>query len=241
MKLTLFFGYIVSYAAAVAAPIFIDPVLTTHVRYGPRSYPFAPLTVLILIVLAVSEFRMLRRIEHSNLLYKSLIPYSVCLAVTLPLFGPEWLHGNITFVWWNVLLISAMGITIEISSKDLLLDDNRLQTPAAAQREYLREAISMSKQTIFALLAIYMGFVIGWYSRVLDNVKEIVMEDGESFLLSRNVDALFWGITLYFMVCPVYSAFQTTHRLLKQMKRIGEQGDSPEGNRGQAIKAGGRE
>jgi hypothetical protein len=225
MKYFLFFGYVVGYIMAVVPPIFLDPILSTHVRYGPRNYPLAPFTVLILALLGVAEVIVLRRAKRPHQLYWSLLPYGFAFILTLPIFLPEMPHGNVAGVSLTLLGISAIAIFVTSVSENVGLDNSKLRPGDGDQREYLKEALSASKQLTFGLLAGYVGVIISWYAVAIQYLKGIVTEPGELFLLSSNASLQFGLMSVYYFVGPLNCSFQMTKRLLEQMKRIAQQAD----------------
>ena len=187
MKRILFYGYFLGYIIAIAGPIFLDSKLSLHVCYGPGFYLLVPLVFLSLAVLIAAEYVVLRYAKRAVDLYWSLVPYAIAFALSLPIFLPEMPHGNLTFVYLIVLTLSAAAISLRANMDRLLLDSTALRRDDPDQREYLREALSFSKQLTFALLAAYATVIITWYSRTLGFIKGTVFAPGEIFLLSVNV------------------------------------------------------
>jgi hypothetical protein len=229
MKRILFYGYLISYILQVSGPAFIDPILTTNVRYGVRTYPHALLTFPILVALVSAEFVILRWAKRTSELYLSLIPYSIAFVLTLPIFLPEFPHANVSFVYVSGLVLSTVTIAIQGNFKSLCLDSPPLQSNSGNQIEYLKEALSISKQTMVTLLAAYAGLVIAFYSRMLTLNQTAVTNPGEMFLMSMNTGFQFGWISIYFLIGPVYCAFQTSMQLLSQLKIIAQQGASADG------------
>jgi len=229
MKRILFYGYLTGYILQIVGPIFIDPLLTTNVLYGVRTYPYVILTIPIFLILVSAEYAILNWAERTKDLYWTLVPYSVAFALTLPLFVPGFPHANVTFIYVCGLVISALAIAIQQNIEGLRLDQSALQTGGRQLVDYLKEALSLSKQIMVALLAGYAGLVITFYSRMIALNGITVSNADEVLLMSMNTGFHFGWISVYFLIGPVYCTFRTTIQLLSQLKTVVHNGALADG------------
>jgi hypothetical protein len=223
MKLILFFAYLTGYILEVAGPIFGDPLLTSSVN-GARSYSFAPLTIPILIALAIAECIVLRKAKNIVDLYRSLIPYSVAFVLTLPIFIPGFPHPNVCFVYLCCMFLAAATMTLQHKLEKICLKDPQSHHTNGNAIVYLKEAMSTLNQVMITILTVFAGFAIAFYSEMIVMNRATVTAPKDVWLMSMYSGFQIGWISLFFMVGPFFCVFQITMKLLGQMKQIAEKG-----------------
>src|ERR1043166_11325 len=126
IKVLIIVGHAIGYPLAVFAPIFIDPVLKSHVVYSTRSYPYALLCVPIYVTLLFTQFLILRRHSALKSLYASVCIFFSSIIVSLPIFLPEFPHGNVLAVGIMTAFLSAFAIFVWSIGERIFLDKKSL-------------------------------------------------------------------------------------------------------------------
>src|SRR5664279_1774035 len=188
IKIVLFGGYILAYLLAIFAPIVIDPLLSSHVLFHSRVYPYKPFCLLILIFLVTSQAIFLKRAETTKQLYGSIGIFLLCIALTLPLFLPEFPHGNIAIVGIATAILSAPTVFVWSIGTAIVPEEDE----TAAGREtidYIKSLLTFVRQGAFAGVTLFGALFFAGYSTGFSYVESTVDPKAkyEIFLLKANV------------------------------------------------------
>jgi hypothetical protein len=94
-----------SFLASSLPPVFVDPLLEHHVRYGARQYPLA---LWFIVPLCVLTFMLTSKaMSRSKSFVLVLLPYLCAIAILVPVFRPEVPHIYIIdeSILWLVIAI----------------------------------------------------------------------------------------------------------------------------------------
>src|SRR3972149_3875882 len=186
IKLVLFFGYLIGYPLAVIAPIYIDPLLKSHVQFGSREYPYAFFCLPIYATLIATELIIMKRFTTVKSLYVSVGVFFLAIIVTFPIFLPERPHGNVLFVGVSTVFFSAFSIFAWELRKKVFEYTQLLQRPKGSVIEYLKVLTSFVRQGALGALALFGALFFAAITSVQNYNQWIVQDKSEVFLLNYN-------------------------------------------------------
>jgi hypothetical protein len=237
IKIVLFAGYAIAYFVALAGPVFFDPLLSSHVMFPSRHYRYWYLCLPIYGVLLAAEAFCLRKAQTVRLLYFSIIIFLAAIALSLPIFVPEFPHGNLVSVGITSAAFSAISIFIWSMGEELMLEQQSLQAAGNHSLDYIKEVSAFLRQAAFAAVALFGVLFIGSFTTAFGYVQGIATSEADRFLLNANV-ALQIGFYTIYVICGAFRYFFMTNvRILRQFKEIAFQLDRSPGRDPQSSKA----
>src|SRR6202035_2991599 len=186
IKVLLFTGYALSYLLAVGAPIVIDPLLTSHVTYPSRHYPFAYLCAPIFVFLLIAEFIILRLTKNLAALYGSVAPFLAAILLSFPIFLPEFPHGNIFAVGSTTAFLSLLTMFVWSMCNHISEDAKSLTSTGQASFEYLKTLFAFARQGAFACVTLFGALFFAAFTTEFKYSETTVTEKSEVFLLNIN-------------------------------------------------------
>ena len=147
----LFFCYAIGYLLAAVPPLFIDPLLKSHVLYPrPRHYDYALACIPIFLLLVLAESALLIRARGVRVLYTSASVFLVAILLTVPILRPELPHGNLVAVGIETICVAGFAVFVWSIGERISSDTNSLQSAGPATFEYLKALLSFARQGAFA-------------------------------------------------------------------------------------------
>lgn len=186
-------------AIALLPPLLLDPKLSTHVRYGTRTYTTFSTVSIVAICVTVFPvtFWFLRLNATANWLFLPLLPLFIGLLLSLPLLKPECPHGNVMFVGTVWLLVSFYWhwlhcrISIPISSQAISI-------------EYIKAQLAFCQALLLGQLAAFLVLIVTAVINLHKANHEIVTSTSDIFLLNRYTDFVMGAVSMLFFLGPVY-------------------------------------
>lgn len=186
IKILLFLGYALSYLLAVVPPIVIDPLLKSHVTYPSRHYSHAYLCALIYASLLVAEFIILRSTKKLATLYASVGPFVAAIALSFPIFLPEFPHGNVFAVGSTTAFLSLFTVFVWWMCSHISADAQSLTSAGQASFEYLKTLFAFARQGAFAGVTLFGALFFAAFTTEFKYSETTVTEKSEVFLLNIN-------------------------------------------------------
>lgn len=225
IKALLFVGYAVGYLMAVFGPVVLDPLLKSHVLFSARTYPHAFLCIPIYVIMLGTQLLIFRLITTLTKLYTSVIVFLAAICVSLPIFLPEFPHGNVLFVGIMTTFLSSFAIFVWSISNQIAINPRALGSAGVATLEYLKALFAFVRQGAFAGVALFGALFFAAYTTGFKFVEAVVTDKSDLFLLNSNVGVQIALYAIYCIVGPIRYFFSTSLRILIQFREIAEQLD----------------
>jgi hypothetical protein len=220
IKILIFVGYAVSYILAVFGPIFIDPILKSHVLFGQRTYPCAILCIPIYTALLLCQSILLWRGSTTKSLYMSVVIYIISILLTFPLFLPEFPHGNVFSVAMTSSFLSAFTIFVWWICNNISIDDREIRKAGTNTLDYIKTLFAFARQGAFAGVALFGALFFASYATGFKFIEAVVTEKSDIFLLNANVNAQIAFYATYCVVGPIRYFFMSSMKILGQYREL---------------------
>jgi hypothetical protein len=220
VKILLMFGYAMAYPLAVLAPILLDPRLATHPAFPARTYPRAWLCLPIYIFLLGLVLAMFKLKSTTSALYWSICAFASAIVISLPIFLPEFPHGNLLAVGTVTSLLFAFTIFMW-SACEAICTDASTVSAGDANLGYLKELLSFVRQTTFAGVGVFSGLLYGVFTLEFEYINNIANNNqSDKFLLSLNAGAQVAFYAIFAVAGPFRYFFLTSMRVLSEFKKM---------------------
>jgi hypothetical protein len=220
IKILLFLGYAVGYPLAVLPPIFMDPLLKSHVLFASRSYVHARWCIAIYLLLICGQSILLTRSQRIRSLYFSVCGFMISIVVSLPLFLPEFPHGNLFAVGITTTFLSAFSIFVWSIGLQISIDPESLKSSGEATFDYIKALFSFVRQGAFAGVALFGALFFAAFSTEFKYVENTVTDKRDIFLLNLNIALQVAFYTLYSVGGVVRFFFNMNLHILSQFKDV---------------------
>ncbi len=220
IKILLFIGYAIGYPLAVLPPVFMDPLLKSHVLFASRTYVHAGWCIPIYLLLVCSQAILLKRSQRVRSLYLSVCGFIVSIVASLPLFLPEFPHGNLFAVGVTTTFLSAFSIFVWSIGIQILIDPESLKSSGDATFDYLKALFSFVRQGAFAGVALFGALFFAAFSTEFKYVENTVTDKRDIFLLNLNIALQVAFYTLYSVGGVVRFFFNMNLHILSQFKEV---------------------
>ena len=209
LRLKVAFFNAVGLLVAIGSPAVFDPLLTTHVQFGARHYPYVGWLLLLCPVAFVGTyFSLTKRAPIRN-------PLVSILWVAIPgigaafAFPPERPHFGVLTWTFGYCLLSFLTVFFR-QSRDgyLYLEDP--DVPFDSKLERLKATISTWQQLTIYSLAGYLAFVIFQISIIWTISQVIVTAQNEKFLFGELCGMQIAIFSVFVIMGPLNEAFQMT-------------------------------
>jgi hypothetical protein len=222
IKIVLFGGYILAYLLAIFAPIVIDPQLASHVLFPNRVYPYKLFCLPILFFLVTTQaIFLLKRAQTTKQLYASIVLFLFCIGLTVPVFLPEFPHGNVIIVGVATAILSALTAFVWSIGTAIVPEED--ETTAGRETiDYIKSLLTFVRQGAFAGVTLFGALFFAGYSTGFSYVESTVDPKAkyEIFLLKVNVGLQVGFFGLFSVVGILRYFFLMTLGIMKQFKRI---------------------
>jgi hypothetical protein len=225
IKILLFLGYALSYLLAVVPPIVIDPLLKSHVTYPSRHYPHAYFCVLIYASLLIAELIIFRSAKKLVTLYASVGPFLVAIAISFPIFLPEFPHGNIFAVGSTTAFLSLFTIFVWWMCNHISGDAQSLACAGQASFEYLKTLFTFARQGAFDGVTLFGALFFAAFTTEFKYSETTVTEKSEAFLLNINAALQIAFYATYCVMGAVRYFFVMNLDVLARFKEIATEMD----------------
>jgi hypothetical protein len=220
IKLLLWFGYAIAYPLAVLPPIVIDPLLRSHVYYSSRQYPYAFLSIPIFALLLAAQYLWLRTAKSVKSLYASVGIFFLSTLMTLPLFQPEFPHGNVITVGVLASFFCSFSIFVWSIGRQISIYTEGLTSEGTGTVEYMTALSGFVRQGAFAAVALFGALFFGAFATLFGYVESVVTEKADLFLLKYNTAFQIGFYAMYSLVGPVRYFFMMNLYILSEFKKI---------------------
>jgi hypothetical protein len=235
VKILLMFGYAMAYPLAVLAPILIDPRLATHAAFQARTYPRAWLCLPIYIFLLGLVLAMFKLKSTVSVLYLSICTFASAIVISLPIFLPEFPHGNLFAVGTVTSLLFAFTIFMWSACEGICMDAKSTVGAGDASLSYLKELLSFVRQTTFAGVGVFSGLLYGVFTLEFEYINNISSNPSDKFLLSLNAGAQVGFYAIFAVAGPIRYFFLTSLRVLSDFKKMAARLDHHTASNSQVV------
>jgi hypothetical protein len=232
IKILLFVGYAVGFVLSVFAPIVIDPILKSHVLFAPRHYPYAPLCLPLYISLLATQLIIFKKWNSIRSLYLSVLVFVCFIAATLPIFLPEFPHGNIFSVGMVTAFLSSFSIFVWSISNRIMIEDEVIEAADSNTLEYIKTLFTFVRQAAFAGVALFGALFFASYTTGLKFVEAVSTDKSDVLLLNSNIYAQITVAAFYCVIGPLRYFFISSMKILDQFKDITTRLDQRSANKG---------
>jgi hypothetical protein len=205
-----------AYLWATLPPLFIDRSLTHNVRYPyAREYPGAIYYIIPVSIATILITYIWMRKRKSIL--AGLCPFALALTGSMPIFRPEFPHGQLLHAGGLWLVVGGLTLwihTLEIGDKsESSLRSNLIDK--IARVEYLKEELQYWRTILLVIAGGYIALVLSWVNFAIQYNKELVGGNAsEAFVLDTLAIS---GITLCSIAVLVGPIAEATKRHRKAL------------------------
>jgi hypothetical protein len=225
IRSVLLAGYFFGYPLAVVPPILIDHLLTTHAVFDPRNYAHSILCVPIYLVFLTLVLVVFKLGANVITLYVSICMFAIAIAVSLPIFRPEFPHGNLVAVGTVASLLFAFTTFVWSVGDGICRDAKSTAGASDASLGYLKELLSFVRQASFAGIGLFSGLLYGAFNVEFGYINSIASDESDKFLLQINAATQIAFYAIFAAVGPVRYFFLMSLRVLSDFKRIATKSD----------------
>lgn len=212
------FGYVLSVVGAT----FVDARITSHVRYGPRAYPYGYWISLLAIPLFTSTTMLLRAARTRGWrCAASFLPLLVTVLGSEWVFAPEIPHQGMTGSALMYGFAALIATWLRNTKPDMgYITDTSL--PLQVRLEGLKSAITLWQGLAIATCAAFLAGVVPWSIAVSNTNARVVTAARDLFLV--DVVAMFHAIAISVavLICPIREVVMVVVRLTTLFQRIRE-------------------
>jgi len=190
------------YLLATTPQLFLDPRLSSHVKYPSRTYPLSwmiwPIATLLLVFTLVIAIR-----ARPFRFIKTTLPFLFSGVASIPIFKPEMPHGNLMFVTGIWFVIGTVTIWIH----DTPIVDPSTEQPqpsSAAQLEFIKEQTAIWKNCALGLIAVYLGMISSAMKELHTFNGTFVSKPEELFLLNMNSKFEIIVMSIFMFIGPIF-------------------------------------
>jgi hypothetical protein len=226
IKALLFIGYLFGYPLAIAGPVLVDPRLESHVVFHSRTYPHAILCIPIYVVSLALVLTLFKLKSNLRTLYLSVCIFLVAVVASLPIFRPEFPHGNLLAVAIVAGLLFAFTIFVWSVGQAICADAKSAVGEGEATLGYLKELLSFVRQATFAGIGVFSGLLYGAFTVEFEYINTIATSAPDKFLLRINAAAQIGFYAIFAVAGPVRYFFMMSLRVLSNFKEMANRLDS---------------
>jgi hypothetical protein len=225
IKILLLAGYAAGYIVAVSAPIFIDPLHKSHVVYSSRNYPHAILCVPIFLLLFTVEIFILKSAKTTLRMYLSACVFLTSIAISLPIFLPEFPHQNLFAVGTTTTFLSGFTIFVWSIGDRINLSEDILKSAGVATFDYIKAVFTFMRQAAFAGVALFGALFFAAFATEFKYDTTTVTDKSDQFWLMLNTSLQLTFYTTYLVVGSLRYLFMMALKTLSDFKYVAAQID----------------
>jgi hypothetical protein len=210
----------VGYATGVCGVSVIDPILTSHVLFGSRHYPYAWVWWLLSPLTFIAPYVLLRRYraKHSTAII-SVAPLAILGVIASFFFPPERPHAGILFSALGFALIAFLTAWLSFSPGDYrFLVDCTIPFPCRLER--VKASVSWWQSIAVYSTMGYMAFAISWAYVLLVSVPQIVDKPADRFFLQKALILEVFITSFCVLLGPLWELFSIATVALSQITKI---------------------
>jgi hypothetical protein len=228
LKILLFVAYAIAYPLAVLPPIYMDPLIKSHIFYGPRHYDRWYLCIPIYLGLIGTQLFLLfflrksslKKLEGFGSLYSSVGMFLISIAVSQPIFLPELPHGNLLNVGSVTSFVSTLTIFAWWVGEQMSVDDEMVKSGGAQTFEYMKSLFAFVRQGAFAGVTMFGVLFFAAFSTEFEYSKTMLSDKQDIFMMNLNIAAQIAFYASYSVAGVVRYFFMMNVRLLEQFKEL---------------------
>jgi hypothetical protein len=236
LKILLFVAYAIAYPLAVLPPIYMDPLIKSHIFYGPRHYDHWYLCIPIYLgLIGIQLFLLfflrkssLKKLESFGSLYSSVGVFLISIVVSQPIFLPELPHGNLLNVGSVTSFVSALTIFVWWVGEEMSVDDEMVKSGGTQTFEYMKSLFTFVRQGAFAGVTLFGVLFFAAFSTEFEYSKTMLTDKQDIFMMNLNIAAQIAFYASYAVAGVVRYFFMMNVRLLNQFKELARQLDRKE-------------
>jgi hypothetical protein len=153
-------------------------------------------------------------------LYTSVCAYLLAIIFSLPVFLPEFPHGNILAVGITTGIFAAFTIFVWSIGDQISVDVNSLEIAGSATFEYLKAILTFVRQGAFAAVTLFGALFFAAFTTELQFGDAIVTAPQDKFLLHLNTALQIGFYSTYSIAGVVRYFFSMNLQLLSNFKEI---------------------
>lgn len=244
LKILLFVAYAVAYPLAVLPPIYMDPLIKSHIFYGPRQYEHWYLCIPIylgligtqLFVLFFLRKSSLKKLEGFGSLYSSVGVFLISIIVSQPIFLPELPHGNLLNVGSVTSFVSALTIFVWWAGEQMSVDDELVKSGGTQTFEYMKSLFTFFRQGAFAGVTLFGVLFFAAFSTEFEYSKTMLTDKQDIFMMNLNIAAQIAFYASYSVAGVIRYFFIMNINLLKRFKELARQLDRKESAQNRSLR-----
>jgi hypothetical protein len=144
----------------------------------------------------------------------------VMIILSLPVFLPEFPHGNLISVGAATAFLCAFSIFVWSIGSHVLLDSESVDAAGFATFEYMKVLFSFVRQGAYAGVALFGALFLTSYATGFKYAESTVTDKSDLFLLNANVAFQIGFYALLSIVGPIRYFFIMNLQILTQFKNI---------------------
>jgi hypothetical protein len=220
IKILLFVAYAIAYPLAVLPPIFMDPLIKSHVFYGPRHYDYWYMCGPIYLGLLGVQLIVLKKSKGLKLLYCSVGGFLIAIIISLRIFLPELPHGNLFNVGATTSFLSALTIFVWSIGGKISVDSETLKSGGALTFEYMKTLFSFLRQGAFAGVALFGALFFAGFATEFKYSETMLTDKQDIFMMNLNIAMQIAFYASYAVAGAVRYFFLMNLNLLSQFKEL---------------------
>ena len=220
IKILLTIGYGSAYLLAVLPPTVIDHRLTSHSDFPPRYYPNAIYCAPIFVLAVVIVIELFKAKSSLRALYGSVFVYVSAIIVSLPIFRPEFPHGNLLAVGTVSVILFSFTIFVWSFGRESCLDAKSALRGNDTALQYLKELLSFVRQATFAAIGLFQRTSLRVFAVETDYANAIVTTQHDKFILGLNAAAQIGFYAIFAVAGPMRYLFLTSLTILSDFKEM---------------------
>jgi hypothetical protein len=210
--LTVASVYTIGYLYAVLPPAILDPLLTSHVRFGARHYDGLGRVIPCAIAVALGAFLFARR--HYNPLWVGMPLLAAAAYTNIAIMPKELPHIHLVFVC--TVWLSACSTWIWIRGAG----DHACASAAASAEspiEYVKEQCTFFRTMAFGLVGAFLALLVAGLLALHGTIASTVTDKREAFLLFILNNVTISAYALLLLFCPAHEAVRAWKRIAKYL------------------------
>lgn len=197
----------VGYLFATGYPTIIDPLLTTHVLYGARTYPLGYWIFLFAPLVYIPTYYLLKKKKYII----SLLPLVIANALSLFNFFPEFPHAWIILLTVMYTAVAFISNSIHFANSDInyVFD---ISIDRIAKIERLKSSISLWRTIAISIGGGYLALLMPAATLCWSAASYIATKQNEIFILQMTGGSHLAIFSLYVLVAPVIESLSMAEK-----------------------------
>ena len=193
---------LLGYLLGSVPQIILDPILTTHKAFGPRTYEYGWLVVPIAVIMTAFTLLLSREKVFSRRPLLLLTPFTCSIFISIPIFTPELPHMNLASVWFIWVIVAFVLIFIR-KIKIINPGEKNPLPDFEAQLEFVKVQSAFWKNIAIGIVGVYIALLIGSVTGLQAFNSTYITNEKELFILNMYSALQIGIISLFIFFGPV--------------------------------------